>query len=99
MVSLDEKGDGRAGFVGIGEGTRLREIASMALPHSLAWVYSQVTKLLGFRAHADEHKTQWLSIYDSGDGEPRGGGAATGAAEFTDLFLEMMRREAREPRI
>ena len=97
VVSLDEKGDGRAGFVGIGEGTRLREIASLALPHSLAWVYSQVTKLLGFRAHADEHKTQWLSIYGSGDGEARGGGAATGAAEFTDLFLEMMRREAREP--
>ena len=95
VVSLDEKGDGRAGFVGIGEGTGLREIASLALPHSLAWVYSQVTKLLGFRAHADEHKTQWLSIYDSGDGEARGGGAAAGAAEFTDLFLEMMRREPR----
>ncbi len=66
VVSLDEKGDGRAGFVGIGEGTRLREVASVALPHSLAWVYSQVTKLLGFRSHADEHKTQWLSIYGAG---------------------------------
>lgn len=97
VVSLDEKGDGRAGFVGIGEGTGLREVASLALPHSLAWVYSQVTKLLGFRPHADEHNTQWLSIYDSRDGEAAGGGTAAGAAEFTDLFLEMMRREARGP--
>jgi carbamoyltransferase len=96
LVSLDENGDGRAGFVGIGESTGLREVASLALPHSLAWVYSQVTKLLGFRAHADEHKMQWLSIYGSGDDEA-GGGAAAGAAEFTELFLEMLRREARGP--
>ena len=95
VVSLDEKGDGRAGFVGIGEGTGLREVVSLALPHSLAWVYSQVTKLLGFRPHADEHKTQWLSIYDSHDGEA--GGAAGTGGEFTDLFLEMLRREARGP--
>lgn len=103
VVSLDEKGDGRAGFVGIGEGTALREVSSLALPHSLAWVYSQVTKLLGFRPHADEHKTQWLSIYGNSGGDPGGGaaavvtGAATGAAEFTELFLEMLRREPRGP--
>jgi carbamoyltransferase len=101
VVSLDEKGDGRAGFVGLGEGTGLREVSSIALPHSLAWVYSQVTKLLGFRPHADEHKTQWLSVYGERDGDVGGGSAATGAsagaAEFTDLFLEMLRREARGP--
>jgi len=97
VVSLDEKGDGRAGFVGLGEGTGLREVASLALPHSLAWVYSQVTKLLGFRAHADEHKTQWLSIYGSEDGEAGGDGTATSAAGFTELFLEMLRRQARGP--
>jgi carbamoyltransferase len=103
VVSLDEKGDGRAGFVGIGEGTSLREVSSLALPHSLAWVYSQVTKLLGFRAHADEHKTQWLSIYGENGGEAGGGsaavvtGTAAGAAGFTELFLEMLRREPRGP--
>src|SRR5579863_1510181 len=76
-VSLDERGDGRAGFVGIGEGARIREVESIAMPHSLAWAYSQVTKLLGFRAHSDDHKTQWLSLA----GEP----------VFTDLFLTMLR--------
>src|SRR5579863_7411058 len=98
VVSLDEKGDGRAGFVGVGEGTGLREVSSLALPHSLAWVYSQVTKLLGFRAHADEHKTQWLSIcVENGGDTGRGSGAVTEAADFTELFLEMLRREARGP--
>jgi|HubBroStandDraft_1064217.scaffolds.fasta_scaffold50395_2 carbamoyltransferase len=77
IVSLDERGDGRAGFVGLGEGVRIREVASVAIPHSLAWVYSQVTKLLGFRSHVDEHKTQWLSLA----GEP----------VFADFFLEMVR--------
>jgi carbamoyltransferase len=47
IVTLDEQGDGRAGFVGIGEGSRIREIASLGSPHSLAWVYTQVTRLLG----------------------------------------------------
>ncbi|HEY4949405.1 MAG TPA: carbamoyltransferase C-terminal domain-containing protein [Candidatus Acidoferrales bacterium] len=103
VVSLDEKGDGRAGFVGIGKGTGLREVSSIGLPHSLAWVYSQVTKLLGFRPHADEHKTQWLSIYGGNGGDAGGGsaavvtGAATGAVDFTELFLEMLRREPRGP--
>jgi carbamoyltransferase len=102
VVSLDEKGDGRAGFVGIGEGTGLREVQSLTLPHSLAWVYSQVTKLLGFRPHADEHKTQWLSICGEGGGDADSGaaavkGAAAGAPAFTELFLEMLRREPRGP--
>jgi carbamoyltransferase len=77
IVSLDERGDGRAGFVGIGEGARIRELASIAIPHSLAWAYSQVTKLLGFRAHTDEHKTQWLSL--------------AGQPVFADLFMAMLR--------
>jgi carbamoyltransferase len=98
VVSLDEKGDGRAGFVGLGEGTGLREVSSLVLPHSLAWVYSQVTRLLGFRPHGDEHKTQWLSIYgESGVSAGGGSAAVAGAADFTELFLEMLRREAPGP--
>jgi carbamoyltransferase len=77
IVVLDEEGDGRAGFVGLGEGARIREHSSLAFPHSLAWVFTQVTQLLGFRPHADENKTQWLSL----SGEPF----------FVDLFLEMLR--------
>jgi len=83
IVVLDEQGDGRTGFVGLGEGTRIRELKSVPLPHSLAWVYTQVTQLLGFSPHAEEHKTQWLSFA----GEP----------VFTDLFLQILRRDPAGP--
>ena len=83
ILSLDEKGDGRAGFVGLGEGNEIREIQSISFPHSLAWVYSQVTNLLGFRPYADEHKTQWLSL----QGEP----------VFANLFLDLLRSHPSGP--
>ncbi|MGH9682871.1 MAG: carbamoyltransferase family protein [Candidatus Acidiferrales bacterium] len=83
IVTLDERGDGRAGFAGIGENLQIRELASVHLPHSLAWAYTQFTTLLGFRPHADEHKTQWLSLA----GEPI----------FADFFLSILRRHPPGP--
>lgn len=83
ILVLDEQGDGHTGFVGIGEGTRIQELKSIPLPHSLAWIYTQVTQLLGFSAHAEEHKTQWLSF----SGEP----------VFSDLFLQVLRRDPTGP--
>jgi carbamoyltransferase len=79
ILTLDEIGDGRSGFVGLGDGANIRELASVAFPHSLAYVYSQVTRLLGFQPHSDEHKTQWLSL----EGEPA----------YKGLLLEILRRE------
>src|SRR5580704_1015541 len=78
IVALDEQGDGRSGSVSIGEGTRIREIGSVSFPNSVSWVYSQVTRLLGFRPHSDEHKTQWLSLI----GEP----------VYVEIFLDALRR-------
>lgn len=78
IVTLDEQGDGHAGFVGIGQGQFIRQHTYLSFPHSLARVYSQVTRLLGFRPRSDEHKTQWLSLA----GEP----------VFSELFLAMLRR-------
>ncbi len=83
IISLDRRGDGRAGFVGFGEGTRISEISWIPFPHSLAWVFTQVTRLLGFSARAEEHKTQWLSLA----GEP----------VFADFFVEMLRRGPQGP--
>ena len=77
ILTLDEQGDGQSGLVANGEATRIRPERAIRFPHSLAWVYSQVTQLVGFRPHEDEHKTQWLSLA----GEPA----------FADLFLEMFR--------
>ena len=79
ILSLDEQGDGRCGLLAAGEGTQIRELRSLRFPNSLAWVYSQVTALLGFRWHSEEHKTQWLGM--------------TGKPEFRDLFLEILRRD------
>lgn len=78
VLVLDEQGDGRSGLVALGEGNRIEAQHSIAFPNSPAWVYSQVTELIGYRPHEDEHKTQWLSF----SGEPA----------FADLFLEMFRR-------
>ncbi len=78
IVSLDERGDARSGFVGIGQGSNIREISSVPLPHSFAWLFSQVTRLLGFSPHRDEHKTQWLSL--------------SGSPSHCDWFLDALRR-------
>jgi carbamoyltransferase len=78
IVTLDEHGDGRSGSVGIGEGASIRETESVSFPNSLSWVYSQVTRLLGFRPHSEEHKTQWLSLA----GEPI----------YAEVFLDALRR-------
>lgn len=78
VLTLDEQGDGRSGCVALGEGKRLRILESVSFPHSPAWIFSQVTDLIGFTPHADEHKTQWLGL----DAEP----------VFEKLFLELLRR-------
>src|SRR5579863_433522 len=86
IVTLDERGDNRPGLVALANGSQIREIASIPLPHSPAWVFSQITGLLGFSPHQDEHKTQWLSL--------------SGEAPYEDVFLDMLRRQPRgEPRL
>ncbi len=77
IVTMDEDGDGCSTMLAMGEGSRIRTLRTLAFPHSLGWVYSQVTELIGFKPHLQEHKTQWLSL----EGEPR----------FKDVFLKMLR--------
>jgi carbamoyltransferase len=78
IVILDEDGDGTSGLIAVGEGTKLRVLRRIPFPRSLGWVFTQVTDLLGFLPHKEEHKTQWLSL----EGEPL----------FKDVFLDMLRR-------
>jgi len=81
ILTMDEDGDGRSGMVAIGEGTRLRKLRDIRYPHSLAWLYSQITEILGFTPRADEHKTQWLSL----GAEPL----------YRTVFDEMLRKSGR----
>ena len=83
IVTFDEWGDGRCGFAGVGEGKNIRELVGIPFPHSLAWFYTQITKLIGFQPHGDEHKTQWLST--------------TGDPVFVDFFTAMLRRTPQSP--
>jgi carbamoyltransferase len=86
IVTMDEGGDGSAATLSVGEGNRIRAQRTIPFPHSLAWVYSQVTDLVGFRPHLDEHKTQWLSL----EGKP----------VYKDVFLKMLRDGSRtSPRL
>ena len=77
VVTMDEEGDGRAGMIAIGEGTRLRKLRDIPYPHSLAWLYSRITEILGFVPHSGEHKTQWLSL--------------GGEAKYGEVFRKMLR--------
>jgi len=76
-LTLDEQGDGISGMLAVGEGAQIRTLRRIPFPNSLAWIYSQVTDLLGLVPHHDEHKTQWLSL----EGEP----------VFKHVFVEMLR--------
>ena len=80
ILTCDERGGGRTGMLAIGEGEQIRVERNILFPNSLAWVYSQVTELIGYRPHEHEHKTQWLSL--------------TAAPDFLDIFLEMFRRKS-----
>jgi carbamoyltransferase len=81
IITMDEDGDGTSAMLAIGDGSRIRVLRRVAFPHSLAWVYSQVTDLIGFVPHLEEHKTQWLSM----EGEPR----------YKGVFLEILRKRGR----
>ncbi len=75
---MDEEGESQSGMLAVGEGTRIRLLRNIAYPNSLAWIFSQVTEILGFVPHVDEHKTQWLSL----EGEPL----------YIEVFRDMLRK-------
>jgi carbamoyltransferase len=78
ILTLDGEGDGQAGMIAVGEGNQIRVRKTLSVTHSLGWVYSRITDLLGFAPHREEHKTQWLGM----EGEP----------VFKPEFLKMLRR-------
>ena len=80
ILTIDEEGDGKSASLAVGEGNRIRVIRTLPYPHSLAWLYSQITNLLGFVPRLGEHKTQWLSL----NGEPA----------YLDVFRDMVRTRA-----
>src|SRR5882724_9549554 len=76
VLTLDRTGDFRCGARWQASGTQLVLDKEIYYPDSLGDQYGRVTEMLGFRANADEHKVQWLSV----NGDDR----------FRDLFLDIM---------
>lgn len=81
VLTLDEGGGGRSGLIALGEGDYIKPLRALQFGNSLGWFYSRVTELLGFRAHRDEHKVQWLSK----EGEP----------EFLPTFRKLFCRSSK----
>ena len=77
ILTLDNEGDGKAGLLAIGEGSKIRVQDTMSSSNSIGWLYSRVTDLLGFIPSKEEHKTQWLGL----GGEP----------VHKDVFLRILR--------
>jgi carbamoyltransferase len=80
ILTSDEQGGGQSGIIAIAEAGAIRVVQSVSCHDSLAWLYSQVTELLGFLPHEHEHKTQWLAT-----AEPR----------CLDLFLRIIRQNGK----
>ena len=76
VLTLDRAGDFRCGGRWKASGNQIVLEKELYYPDSLGDLYGRVTELLGFKANADEHKVQWLSV----DGDDR----------FRDLFREIM---------
>jgi carbamoyltransferase len=86
VLTLDRAGDFRCGARWKASGAQLVLEKEIYYPDSLGDLYGRVTELLGFKANADEHKVQWLSV--------------KGDDRFRDLFLEIMLAKPGEwPRI
>ena len=75
VLTLDNTGDFGCGARWQAQGNHLQLEKEWQYPDSLAWLYSAVTELLGYRAGADEHKVQWLST--------------SGSDRFHELFHEI----------
>jgi carbamoyltransferase len=67
VLSIDGFGDLCSTMQGHGTGSQLKEIGSVAFPHSLGLFYTSISQYLGFENYGDEGKVMGLASY----GEPR----------------------------
>ena len=81
VLTLDHAGDFRCGARWNAVGDQLQLDREWYYPDSLGRLYGAVTELLGFEAHADEHKVQWQST--------------AGDDRFAPLFRDIVSDSAR----
>jgi carbamoyltransferase len=67
ILVVDGASEAHTALLAMGEGTTIRPIRRIPLPHSLGQFYAAITAYLGFRPEYDEYIVMGLSAY----GEPR----------------------------
>ncbi|HEX2145455.1 MAG TPA: carbamoyltransferase C-terminal domain-containing protein [Glycomyces sp.] len=65
VIVADGRGECTSHLAGHYSGSKLVELASQALPHSLGLLYEDVTVHLGFQRSSDEYKVMALASYGS----------------------------------
>jgi carbamoyltransferase len=63
ILTVDGAGEADTTVSWIGEGTSIKKIMAIRLPHSLGQFYAAVTAFLGFKIQADEYKVMGLASY------------------------------------
>jgi|Deesub1362A_J573_1020465.scaffolds.fasta_scaffold00162_35 carbamoyltransferase len=66
ILTIDGAGESDTTVLWMGEGTNIRRLETIRLPHSLGQFYAAVTAFLGFKIQSDEYKVMGLAAY----GEP-----------------------------
>ncbi|MFQ5645801.1 MAG: carbamoyltransferase [bacterium] len=67
ILSLDGIGETTCTLMAAGRGRSIKKLKEIGYPHSLGFLYEQVTKFLGFQQNNDEFKVMGLAAY----GKPR----------------------------
>ena len=80
VLVLDGRGESTSGLLGVARGGDFNVLSTCPLPHSLGFVYEELTEYLGFHRSSDEYKVMGLAGY----GTPR----------FIDRLRELIRVEA-----
>ena len=63
VMTLDGRGERATTSYAVGEGTNLRWLGQVEMPHSLGLLYEEVTAYLGFLRSSDEYKVMALASY------------------------------------
>ncbi|UKT62592.1 carbamoyltransferase family protein [Pedobacter mucosus] len=63
ILTLDGRGETSSTTYSIGNGTEMKKISEVPLPHSLGLLYERITTHLGFLHSSDEYKVMALASY------------------------------------
>ncbi len=69
ILTIDGVGEWTTTAIGMGQGTRIESLGTLAFPHSLGLLYSAFTYYTGFKVNSGEYKLMGLAPYGNPKGE------------------------------